>query len=50
MFKEPIESTISPSSLTDIELLRFAEEFASNGTMPQSFQQELVKRLHLRII
>ena len=50
MLKEPITSPIQPSSLTDRELLRFAEEFASNGSMPQSFQQELVKRFYLKII
>jgi len=50
MFKKPVESSISPSSLTDRELLRFAEDFASIGTMPKSFQQELVKRLAQKII
>ena len=35
---------INPSSLTDKELLRFAEEHAYNGTMPPAMQIELVKR------
>jgi hypothetical protein len=35
---------INPSTLTDKELIRFAEELAHNGTMPISMQLELVKR------
>ena len=44
MYKEHV-TPINPRALTDKELLRFAEDFASNGTMPQSFQKELVARL-----
>jgi hypothetical protein len=50
MLKESVTTTLHPSSLTDRELLRFAEEFSSNGEMPKTFQQELVKRLYFRII
>jgi hypothetical protein len=50
MFKEPVETTLSPSNLTDKELIRFAEEFADGNGMPHDFQKELLRRFILRII
>ena len=50
MFKEPVETTLSPSNLTDLELLRFAEEFVDGDGMPRDFQKELVKRYTQKIL
>jgi len=42
------ESAISPTALTDKELIRFAERYLDSG-MPLSFQKELLKRFNQRI-
>ena len=44
MHKEHV-TPIDPKSLTDAELLRFAEDFVNGDGMPRSFQQEVLKRL-----
>jgi hypothetical protein len=49
MLTESAKTTIDPRALTDYELLRFTEEFADNGNMPQAFQQELVERFAQKI-
>ena len=50
MLKEPVESPIMPSSLSDIELLRFMEDFVNGDGMPRSFQREVVRRFAQKII
>lgn len=50
MFKEPVETTLSPSNLTDLELLRFAEEFVEGNGLPKDFQKELVKRYTAKVL
>jgi hypothetical protein len=42
------ESPIHPSSLTDKELISFADRYLDTG-MPLSFQKELLKRFNQRI-
>lgn len=49
MLTESVKTTLSPRTFTDYELLRFTEEFAANGDMPQEFQQELVERFARKI-
>lgn len=46
MLKESIETTLDPASLTDDELIRFAEEFLHSNIlgMTRKFQAELLKR------
>lgn len=48
MFKEPV-TPLDPASLTDKELLRFAEDFVNGDGMPRAFQHELVRRLAQRV-
>ena len=50
MLKEPVETTLSPSSLSDLELLRFAEDFVHGDGLPKSFQRELIRRFAQKII
>jgi hypothetical protein len=50
MLKEPVESPIMPSSLSDLELLRFAEDFVNGDGMPRAFQREIVRRFAQKII
>lgn len=50
MLKEPVETPIMPSSLTDFELLRFSEDFVTDGGLPKSFQRELVRRFAQKLI
>lgn len=50
MLKEPVEISLNPRTLTDYELLRFAEDFAYGDGLPKEFQIELVKRFASRII
>jgi hypothetical protein len=45
-----MHNSINPSSLTDKELLRFAEELAHTGGMPVAMQIELVKRFAHHVI
>jgi len=42
------ESAISPTALTDKELISFAERYLDTG-MPLSFQKEVLKRFNQRI-
>lgn len=48
MHKEHV-TPIDPKSLSDKELLRFAEDFVNGDGMPRTFQQELVKRFEAKI-
>jgi hypothetical protein len=48
MLKESIETSLNPRTLTDYELLRFAEDFAYGNGLPKEFQIELVKRFALK--
>jgi|APFre7841882654_1041346.scaffolds.fasta_scaffold167064_2 hypothetical protein len=41
---------IEPRTLTDRELVRFAEELAHNGELPVSMQLELIKRLSQHVV
>jgi hypothetical protein len=50
MLKEPVETPILPSSLTDLELLRFMEDFINGDGMPRTFQREVVRRFAQKII
>ena len=51
MLKEPVETTLNPSSLTDLELLRFSEEFVHDTSgLPKAFQRELVRRFAQKLI
>lgn len=50
MYKEPVELILNPRTLTDYELLRFAEDFVYGDGLPKEFQKELVKRFALKII
>jgi hypothetical protein len=50
MLKEPVETTLNPRTLTDYELLHFAEDFAYGDGLPKEFQIELLKRFASRII
>jgi hypothetical protein len=50
MLKEPVETTLNPSALTDLELLRFMEEFVNGDGMPRTFQREVVRRFAQKII
>ena len=50
MQQTPIESPIHASALSDLELLRYAEEFAYGQGLPKNFQIELVKRFALKTI
>jgi hypothetical protein len=44
MQQTPIESPIHAASLSDVELLRFAEELVYTQGLPKHFQIELVRR------
>ena len=50
MLKEPVESPIHPPTLTDLELLRFAEEQVYAQGLPINFQKELVRRFADKIV
>lgn len=50
MLKEPVETTLNPSALTDLELLRFVEDFVNGDGMPRAFQREIVRRFAQKII
>ena len=50
MLKEPVETTLNPTSLTDLELLRYAEEFVYGQGIPRNFQRELVRRFADKIV
>jgi len=50
MIKEPVETSVNPKTLTDYELLRFAEDFVYGNGLPKEFQKELVNRFASRII
>jgi hypothetical protein len=50
MLKEPVETSANPKTLTDYELLHFAEDFVYGDGLPKEFQIELVKRFASRII
>jgi len=50
MLKESVETSLNPTTLTDYELLRFAEDFAYGNGLPKEFQIELVKRFALKTI
>ena len=50
MQQEQVTSPINPRSLTDNELVNFAERFLlAHGTMPEKFQEEIVDRLYKRV-
>jgi hypothetical protein len=49
MLKEPVDSPIYPPTLTDLELLRFAEEQVYAQGLPRDFQKELVRRFANKI-
>ena len=50
MQQTQVTSSINPRTLTDKELVNFAERFLLAGSsMPEDFQQELVHRLYQRI-
>lgn len=46
MLKEPVTTTLHPSSLTDKELIRFADEFIQTNIlgMTTPFQREVLER------
>ena len=52
MYKDQVNTPIDPSSLTDAELIRFAEELLHDSIlgMTRKFQEELLKRFTKRII
>jgi hypothetical protein len=50
MLKEPIKSPIYPPSLSDLELLRYSEDFVYSEGLPISFQKELVRRFADKIV
>ena len=43
-------TSLDPRNLTDIELLRFAEDFVNGDGMPRSFQKEILKRLAAKTV
>ena len=50
MLKEPV-TTLNPTSLSDLELLRHSEEFIHDGDgLPKAFQRELVRRFAQKLI
>jgi hypothetical protein len=50
MQQEQVTSPINPRTLTDRELVNYAERFLMLGTsMPENFQQEIVDRLYKRV-
>jgi hypothetical protein len=50
MQQTSIESPIHPPILSDLELLRFAEEFVYAQGLPINFQKELVRRFADKIV
>jgi hypothetical protein len=50
MQQTPIETPIHAASLSDLELLRFAEEFVYGQGLPKNFQIELVRRFADKIV
>ena len=50
MQQTPIETQIHAASLSDLELLRFAEEFVYAQGLPKNFQIELVRRFADKIV
>ena len=38
-------TVIHPRTLSDKELVRFAEEYVNNGGLNEDYQKELIKRL-----
>ena len=50
MLKEQIETPIYPPSLSDLELLRFCEEYVYTQGLPISFQKEVVRRFADKIV
>jgi len=44
MLKEQIETPIHPPILSDLELLRFCEEYVYTQGLPINFQKEIVRR------
>jgi hypothetical protein len=51
MLKEPVETSLTPRTLTDNELIRFAEEAVHSNVlgMTRAFQEELLRRFIQRI-
>jgi hypothetical protein len=50
MQQTPIELPIHTASLSDLELLRFAEEFVYGQGLPNNFQIEIVRRFADKIV
>ena len=50
MQQTPVESPIYPSILSDLELLRYCEEFVYTQGLPITFQKELVHRFADKIV
>jgi hypothetical protein len=48
MHKEQV-TQINPRTLTDKELIRFAEDYANNGGLNKEYQKELIQRLSARV-
>jgi len=50
MQKKPIETPIHPPTLSDLELLRFCEEYVYTQGLPINFQKEIVRRFADKIV
>jgi hypothetical protein len=50
MQQTSIDSPIHAASLSDLELLRFAEDFVYGQGLPNNFQIELVRRFADKIV
>jgi hypothetical protein len=50
MQQTSVDSPIHASSLSDLELLRYAEEFVYGQGLPKNFQIELVRRFADKIV
>ena len=48
MHKEQV-TQINPRTLTDKELIRYAEDYVNNGGLNEEYQKELIKRLSARV-
>ena len=48
MHKEQV-TQINPRTLSDKELVRFAEDYVNNGGLNEEYQKELIKRLSAKV-
>ena len=50
MLKEPVETSMNPTALSDFELLRYAEDHVHGEGLSKAFQRELVRRFAQKLI